>query len=69
MKDSDVAWDIYESPIGPLTLIAGPAGLRGLWFQGKTPPPPESARGALPAVVEQLDAYFRAELRVFDLEL
>ena len=26
----DITWDIYESPIGPLTLIAGDAGLRGL---------------------------------------
>jgi methylated-DNA-[protein]-cysteine S-methyltransferase len=66
---ADVTWDIYESPIGPLTLIGGPAGLRGLWFQGKTPTPPESERGALSAVVEQLDAYFRGELRVFDVEL
>jgi methylated-DNA-[protein]-cysteine S-methyltransferase len=66
---ADVTWDIYESPIGPLTLIAGPAGLRGLWFPGKTPTRPESERGALSAVVDQLDAYFRGELRVFDLEL
>jgi methylated-DNA-[protein]-cysteine S-methyltransferase len=69
MKDSNVTWNIYESPIGPLTLIAGPAGLRGLWFPGKTLSPPESARGPLPTAVEQLDAYFRGELRVFDLEL
>jgi methylated-DNA-[protein]-cysteine S-methyltransferase len=69
MSDSNVTWDIYESPIGPLTLIAGEGGLRGLWFPGKTPVPPESTRAALPAVVEQLDAYFAGELRAFDIDL
>jgi methylated-DNA-[protein]-cysteine S-methyltransferase len=66
---SDVTWDIYECPLGPLTLIAGPAGLRGLWFPGKTPVPPEAARGPLPAVTGQLDAYFAGELRAFEVEL
>jgi methylated-DNA-[protein]-cysteine S-methyltransferase len=65
----DITWDIYESPIGPLILIAGPAGLRGLWFPGKTPTPPESARAPQPAVAEQLDGYFAGEARVFDLDL
>ncbi|HEX3736398.1 MAG TPA: methylated-DNA--[protein]-cysteine S-methyltransferase [Solirubrobacterales bacterium] len=68
MSDS-VAWDIYESPIGPLTVIAGEAGLRGLWFPGKVPTPPESARASLPMVTEQLEAYFGGERREFDLEL
>jgi methylated-DNA-[protein]-cysteine S-methyltransferase len=65
----DVTWDIYESPIGPLTLIAGEAGLRGLWFPGKTPTPPEAVRAPLPAVTEQLDAYFAGELRAFEVDL
>ena len=65
----DATWDIYESPIGPLTLIAGPAGLRGLWFPGKTPTSPESARTPLSQVTEQLDAYFAGELRAFEIEL
>ncbi len=69
MNQSDITWDVYESPIGPLTLIAGPAGLRGLWFPGKTPAPPESARAPLPAVTEQLDAYFAGELRAFEVDL
>jgi methylated-DNA-[protein]-cysteine S-methyltransferase len=66
---NDVTWEIYEGPIGPLTLIAGPAGLRGLWFPGKTPVPPEAARRPLPAVTEQLEAYFQGELQAFDLDL
>ena len=69
MSDAEITWDIYESPFGPLTLIAGDAGLRGLWFPGKTPAPPESARAPQPAVVEQLEAYFRGELRAFEIDL
>jgi len=69
MNDAEVTWDIYESPIGPLLLVAGEAGLRGLWFPGKTPAPPESARAPQPEVVEQLEAYFRGELRAFEVEL
>jgi methylated-DNA-[protein]-cysteine S-methyltransferase len=65
----DVTWDIYESPIGPLTLIAGPGGLRGVWFPGKTPTPPEPARAPLPAVIDQLDAYFAGERRAFEVGL
>ncbi len=65
----DVVWQIYESPLGPLTLVGGEAGLRALRFPGKAPSPPESARGRLPAVVAQLEAYFGGELRAFDLDL
>jgi methylated-DNA-[protein]-cysteine S-methyltransferase len=67
--NGSLVWDIYESPVGPLTLIGGEAGLRGLWFPGKTPTPPEPQRAQLPAVGEQLDAYFAGELRAFDLDL
>ncbi|MBS1886721.1 MAG: methylated-DNA--[protein]-cysteine S-methyltransferase [Actinobacteria bacterium] len=66
---SDITWDVYESPIGPLTMIGGDAGLRGLWFPGKTPVPAESARRPMPAVTAQLEAYFGGELRAFELEL
>jgi methylated-DNA-[protein]-cysteine S-methyltransferase len=68
MSDT-ITWTVYESPIGPLTLIAGEAGLRGLWFPGKTPTPPEEARRPQTAVTEPLDAYFAGELRAFDLPL
>ena len=63
----------YESPIGPLTLIAGPDGLRGLHFPGRGPAKSEEARNAedptLAAATEQLDAYFAGELRQFELPL
>ena len=64
-----ITWTMFESPVGPLTLIAGEAGLRGLWFPGKTAAPPEATRQPLPAVTEQLEAYFQGELQAFDLEL
>ena len=62
-------WTIYESPIGPLTLLAGPAGLRGLSFPGRGRPPAGAAQRPMPAVTGQLDAYFAGELRDFELEL
>lgn len=62
-------WTIYESPIGPLTLVAGPRGLTDLRFPGRLRLPEETAKRPLPAVSEQLDAYFAGELRDFDLPL
>lgn len=62
-------WTIYESPIGPLTLLAGPRGLTDLRFPGRLRLPDETAKRPLPAVTEQLDAYFAGDLREFDLPL
>jgi len=62
-------WTVYESPVGPLTLVAGPRGLTDLNFPGRLRPPSEAAREPMPAVEEQLDAYFAGELRTFDLPL
>jgi len=62
-------WTIYESPIGPLTLVGGPKGLTDLNFPGRFQVPAEAERGPLPEVTEQLDAYFAGELREFDLAL
>lgn len=61
-------WTVYESPIGPLTLVAGPKGLSDLNFPGRIPPP-DAERGELPEITEQLDAYFAGELQVFDVKL
>jgi len=68
-NDSERHWSIYESPIGPLTLIGGPNGLTDLRFPGKIELPPEGSKRPLPEVEEQLDAYFAGELREFDLPL
>jgi len=62
-------WTIYESPLGPLTVIAGPAGVRGVYFPGRSPRLQEPARRSMPEVVDQLDAYFAAERQTFELDL
>jgi len=66
---TDTNWTIYESPIGPLTLLAGPDGLRSLSFPGRGRPPADAAQGPMPAVTDQLEAYFAGELQDFELEL
>lgn len=62
-------WATYESPLGPLTAVAGPTGIRGLYFPGRSPRLREDARQPMPELVDQLDAYFAAEREAFELEL
>jgi methylated-DNA-[protein]-cysteine S-methyltransferase len=65
------AWDVYESPLGPLTIATGPSGLTGLSFPGARAEHDESRRdpAALAGAVAQLDAYFAGERRAFELPL
>jgi methylated-DNA-[protein]-cysteine S-methyltransferase len=69
MERTQATWTVYESPIGPLTLIAGPRGLTDLSFPGRMRPPAGAKAAAMPEVTRQLDAYFAGELREFDLSL
>jgi methylated-DNA-[protein]-cysteine S-methyltransferase len=64
-------WDVHETPLGALTLHAGPRGLTGIAFPGRGGPLDETARdrGALTAAARQLDEYFAAERTAFDLAL
>jgi methylated-DNA-[protein]-cysteine S-methyltransferase len=62
-------WTVYQSPIGPLTVISGESGLRGIHFPGRSPRLDEAARVPMPEVSDQLDRYFGGELKAFDLEL
>jgi methylated-DNA-[protein]-cysteine S-methyltransferase len=64
-----VRWNVYESPVGRLLLVAGPDGLRDLSFPGPVSGARGGAKGSIPEVEEQLDAYFAGELREFDLRL
>jgi methylated-DNA-[protein]-cysteine S-methyltransferase len=64
-----LTWTIYESPVGPLMLVAGPGGVRNIHFPGRTAAPAEAARGPLPVLADQLDAYFAGHLRAFDVDL
>jgi len=66
---SAIRWTVYDSPLGPLTLMASAAGLTNLSFPGHLRPPAEATRAPMPEVTEQLDAYFAGELRQFDLAL
>jgi methylated-DNA-[protein]-cysteine S-methyltransferase len=63
------AWTVCESPIGPLTVVAGPQGIVNVHFDGHAPALPEEARRPLRQVVEQLEAYFAGERQGFELEL
>jgi methylated-DNA-[protein]-cysteine S-methyltransferase len=64
-------WTRYESPLGPLTLIAGPHGLAALRFPGQPVPTVDQRRepAAFAAVTGQLDGYFAGTRTEFDLEL
>jgi methylated-DNA-[protein]-cysteine S-methyltransferase len=65
------SWRVYESPLGPLTLVAGRPGLAGLRFPGKGGQLDQGGhtpRGLADAV-EQLEAYFAGERREFELDL
>lgn len=69
MDQTQTHWTVYESPIGPLTLVAGPQGLTDLSFPGRLRVPSEARKAPMPEVTDQLDAYFAGELRRFDLPL
>jgi methylated-DNA-[protein]-cysteine S-methyltransferase len=62
-------WTIYESPVGPLTLAAGPQGIVGIHWPGRSQRLPEGEKRPLPELVDQLDAYFAGERRAFELDL
>lgn len=62
-------WTVHESPIGPLSVVAGPMGIGSIWFPGEAPPLDPAAARPMPEAAAQLDAYFAAELRAFDLDL
>lgn len=69
MSETDTHWTTYESPIGPLTLVAGPRGLSGLGFPGQVRLPAGAEKRPMPEAAAQLDAYFAGERREFDLPL
>jgi methylated-DNA-[protein]-cysteine S-methyltransferase len=62
-------WTIFESPIGPLTVVAGPNGITNIYFPGRRPSLPEAGRQPLREVVAQLESYFAGERRTFELDL
>jgi methylated-DNA-[protein]-cysteine S-methyltransferase len=69
MRHAQAHWMIYESPIGPLTIVAGPSGITNLNFPGRLRTPAEAAKRPMPETVSHLEAYFAGELQTFDLAL
>lgn len=63
------AWTTYESPLGPLTVIAGPGGISGVYFPRHKLRLSESARRPLAEVVDQLEHYFTGARKEFELQL
>lgn len=70
-KAETTGWDVYQSPLGPLTMSVGPRGLTSIAFPGRGPRlhGVRRAREALAPVVAQLEEYFAGERRTFDLPL
>lgn len=64
-------WSILETPLGPLTLVGGTAGLRAIEFPGQGQPRDEAERDpdALADAATQLDEYFAGKRTRFDLRL
>jgi methylated-DNA-[protein]-cysteine S-methyltransferase len=67
--DRTAEWTIYESPLGSLTVSAGPQGIKSVCFPGRSPRLDEATRGPLIEAVGQLDEYFAGEREGFDLAL
>ena len=64
-------WTIYDSPLGPLTLVGGPSGLAALRFPDHDAALAGDERAAAPFVdaCRQLDEYFAGGREQFDLRL
>lgn len=71
MNATPAPWDTVSSPLGPLTLIGGPWGLRTLHYDGAAPALEPAARdpGALAGAARQIAEYLDGRRRAFDLEL
>jgi methylated-DNA-[protein]-cysteine S-methyltransferase len=69
--DETAAWDVVETPLGPLTLEATPRGLCAVRFPGGGPARAEDARDpvALAEAAARFEAYFAGQPQDFDLTL
>ncbi len=66
---------VIETPLGPLTALAGDAGLMGLWFDrqqhgpGVLDAPVDAAHRWIAQARRELDLYFAGKLREFTVTL
>jgi methylated-DNA-[protein]-cysteine S-methyltransferase len=67
--EDTLSWTIFESPLGSLTILGGPQGIRNVHFPGRSPKTNESARRPMEPAIEQLEQYFAGERRAFELDL
>ena len=63
------AWTICASPLGPLTVAAGPDGITDVWFPGAAPRLDAALRRPMPAVESQLEEYFAGTRREFEFAI
>jgi methylated-DNA-[protein]-cysteine S-methyltransferase len=75
-QTTTAAYTVIDSPLGPLVLMSDGRALTGIHLlkNGETFMPPQGwtedpDAGPLPEARRQLDAYFRGDLRAFDLPL
>lgn len=68
MSEVEVSWTTYDCAVGPLLIVAGPAGTSRIAFPG-VDPPRGARRAPMPEITDQLDSYFAGALRRFDLPL
>jgi methylated-DNA-[protein]-cysteine S-methyltransferase len=68
---AELRWDVVDTPIGRLTLEAGPDGLTALHFPGRAPALDDRDRDpdTLAPAAAQLREYFAGRRRRFDLEV
>jgi methylated-DNA-[protein]-cysteine S-methyltransferase len=71
MMRAEPAWTVYESPLGPLTLVGDDDALWALHFPGRSGPLDEAVRDSEPftEAIAQLEEYFAGERRRFELSL
>ena len=70
-----LAQGVIDTPLGPLTALAGDAGLMGLWFDrqqhgpGPLAAPVDAAQRWIALARQELDLYFAGRLREFKVTL
>jgi methylated-DNA-[protein]-cysteine S-methyltransferase len=72
---ADLAQAVIETPLGPLTALASPAGLLGLWFDdqrhgpGPLAAPCDAGQRWIAQARRELDEYFAGTRRRFEVPL